>query len=152
MHQRRVDDGPDVALEGAHVVGGVVAVGFTRLREQIDHQHPQPAAGCERRAHSLAQQAGDHARIQAAGTEHDEVGVGDGIHRLGGCRHGASQPQAVYPPAGGSDGGLAAHHTTVPKLRDQIDAPPRCREDASLSSEEPRRFLNRRGETAQPLR
>jgi hypothetical protein len=152
MHQRRVDDGPDVALERAHMIGGVVAVGFTRLREQIDDQHTQPAARCERRAHPLAQQAGDHARIEAAGTEHDEVGVGNGVQRLGGRRHGASQPQAVYAPACGSDGGLAAHHTTVRKLRDQIDAPPRCREDVSLRSEESRRFLNCRGETAQPLR
>ena len=39
VHQRRVDDGPDVLLESTHVVGGVVAVGFTRLREEIDHQH-----------------------------------------------------------------------------------------------------------------
>jgi hypothetical protein len=152
VHQRRVDDGPDVPLEGTHVVGGVVAVGFTRLREQIDHQHPHSAAGCESRAHSLAQQAGDHARVEAPGTEHHEVGVGDGVQRLGRCRHGASQPQAVHAPASGSDGGLAAHHTTVREIRDQIDAPPRCREDASLRSEEPRRFLDCRGETAQPLR
>lgn len=152
VHQRRVDDGPDVLLESTHVVGGVVAVGFTRLREEIDHQHPQSAAGCERRAHSLAQQAGDDARVQAARTEHHEVGVGDGVQRLGRCRYGPSQPQAVHAPAGGSDGSLAAHHTTARELRDQIDAPPRCREDASLRSEQPRRFLDCRGETAQPLR
>ena len=72
--------------------------------------------------------------------------------RLGRCRHGPSQPQAVHAPAGGSDGGLAAHHTTARELRDQIHAPPRCREDASLRSEQPRRFLDCRGETAQPLR
>jgi hypothetical protein len=152
MYQRRVDDGPDVPLEGTHVVGGVVAVGFTRLREQIDHQHPHPAAGCERRAHSLAQQAGDDAGVEAARTEHHEVGVADGVQRLGRCRHGTSQPQAVHAPAGGHDGGLAAHQTAVRELRDQIDAAARCREDASLRSEEPRRFLNCRGEAAQPLR
>ena len=152
MYQRRVDHGPDVPLEGADVIGGVVAVGFTRLREQIDHEDPHPAAGCERRPHSLAQQAGDHARVEAAGTEHHQVGVGDGVQRLGGRRNRASQPQAVHAPAGSSDCALALHPAAVRKLRDQIDTPARCREDPPLRSKDPRRFLDCRGETAQPLR
>jgi hypothetical protein len=151
MHQRCVDHRAEVPLDCAHVIRGVVAVGLTGLREKVDDQHaPAPASG-EGFSHAFAEEAGDHAGVEAAGTEYHQVRI---RHCLEGGRGGPHRPlqaQSGHPTARDCDGRFAANDPAVGELGYHVDALGGRRQDAAVGSEQPGRSLHRGAEVAEAL-
>ena len=85
---RVVDDGvvgrafAEVSLDGAHVIGGGVAVGLAGLRDDVaDVDHPRVGAA-DRARDAADEQVGDDAGVQAARPDDDGVRLGDLLDRL----------------------------------------------------------------------
>ena len=99
VHQHCVHHRAEVALDRPHVIGGVVPVRLAGLGEQVQDQHAPPAAGGERGRHLAAQQAGDHAGVEASRTEHDQIRGRHRLERLRVGRYGPPQAEPVHAPA-----------------------------------------------------
>ena len=70
-------------LDRLDVVGHAEVVGLAVLCGDVTDEDALGVGGEERRAEVLNEEIGEHARVEAAGTDDDEVGIEDGAHGVG---------------------------------------------------------------------
>ena len=151
MHERNVDDGAEVPLHGANVIGGVISVRLARFREEIDDEDALAPARGKRFAHAARQRARHHAGVETARTEHDQIRRRDRVERVlrGGQR--PLQRDPVDAPTRTGDRRFAVHQASVGEPADEFHAPIDGGQDPAANAEQVGGDFHRSAEVAHPL-